>query len=38
MLVLQPPAILAFAGLATFVHYNDEKRMIPLGTYNLFKK
>ncbi|XP_047048528.1 protein SCO1 homolog 2, mitochondrial [Lolium rigidum] len=25
-----PSAILAFAGLATFVHYNDEKRMIPL--------
>lgn len=26
-----PSAILAFAGLATFVRYNDEKRMIPSG-------
>uniref|UniRef100_A0ACD5Y2Y2 Uncharacterized protein n=1 Tax=Avena sativa TaxID=4498 RepID=A0ACD5Y2Y2_AVESA len=28
-----PSAVLAFAGLATFVHYNDEKRMIPLETH-----
>lgn len=26
-----PSAVLAFAGLATYVHYNDEKRMVPLG-------
>uniref|UniRef100_A0A453KPY7 Uncharacterized protein n=1 Tax=Aegilops tauschii subsp. strangulata TaxID=200361 RepID=A0A453KPY7_AEGTS len=26
-----PSAILAFAGLATYVHYNDEKRAVPLG-------
>ncbi|XP_062199889.1 protein SCO1 homolog 2, mitochondrial-like isoform X2 [Phragmites australis] len=26
-----PSALLAFAGLATFVHYNDERRAVPLG-------
>jgi hypothetical protein len=30
MLVLQP-ALLAFAGIATFVHYNDERRAVPFG-------
>ncbi|CAD6219552.1 unnamed protein product [Miscanthus lutarioriparius] len=24
------PALLAFAGIATFVHYNDERRAVPL--------
>ncbi|KAL6655687.1 hypothetical protein ACP70R_006513 [Stipagrostis hirtigluma subsp. patula] len=27
---IAPPALLAFAGLVTFVHYNDEKRAVPL--------
>ncbi|XP_037434276.1 protein SCO1 homolog 2, mitochondrial-like [Triticum dicoccoides] len=26
-----PSAILAFVGLATYVHYNDERRAVPLG-------
>lgn len=29
---LQPAALLGFAGLAAFVHYNDERRAIPKGT------
>jgi hypothetical protein len=33
---LQPSFLLAVAGLATLVHYNDERRAVPLGTQNLF--
>lgn len=35
MLVLQPSALLAFAGIATFVHYNDERRAVPFGKSSL---
>ena len=31
--ILQPAAILGFAGLAAFVHYNDERRVVPKGTF-----
>lgn len=30
---LQPAAILGFAGLATLIHYNDEKRVTLKGTF-----
>ena len=33
-MILQPSALLCFAGLAAFVHYNDERRAVPLGTQN----
>ena len=31
--ILQPAAILGFAGLAAFVHYNDERRVVPKVTF-----
>jgi hypothetical protein len=31
--ILQPAAVLGFVGLAAFVHYNDERRAVPKGTF-----
>lgn len=31
LIFLQPAAVLGFAGLAAFFHYNDERRAVPKG-------
>ena len=29
---MQPAAVLGFAGIAAFFHFNDERRAVPKGT------